>query len=161
MLVLVSSHDISKTKWFQSYVLHLALSALFKGTSRCWHSYHVLHFNEHNEGHFTHETESPWPLHSKRSHWWKTRSWSKFASHYAWGTNWVYECKMDGKSTWIPTWHPMDRVSRWLLDYFQKPPLEGRPTTKSGDHGTLYTHNCWFILFWSCVRTRMNRNSLK
>ena len=23
------------------------------------------------EGHFTHETESPWPLHFKHSHWWK------------------------------------------------------------------------------------------
>jgi hypothetical protein len=25
--------------------------------------------------------------------------------HFAWGTNGVCECKMDVKSTWIPTWH--------------------------------------------------------
>ena len=33
------------------------------------------------------------------------------------------------------------------LDYFQKPPLEGRPNTKPGDHGTPNAHNHWFILF--------------
>ena len=33
----------------------------------------------HIEGHFTHETESPWPLHFEHSHWWKRWSWSKFA----------------------------------------------------------------------------------
>ena len=61
----------------------------------------------------THETESPRPLHFKHSHWWRRWSRSKFASHYAWGTNGVCECKMDVKSTWIPTWHRMDHVS-WL-----------------------------------------------
>ena len=71
------------------------------------------------QGHFTHETESPWPLHFKHSHWWKRRSRSKFASHYAWGTNGVCECKMDVKSTWIPTWHQMDHVS-WSLGLFSK-----------------------------------------
>ena len=45
--------------------------------------------------HFTHKTASPWPLHFKHSHWWKRRSRSKFASHYAWGTNGVCEYKMD------------------------------------------------------------------
>ena len=34
------------------------------------------------------------------------------------------------------------------LDYFQKPPLGGRPNTKLGDHGTLNAHNRWFILFY-------------
>ena len=34
------------------------------------------------------------------------------------------------------------------LDYFQKPPLEGRPNTKSGDHGIPYTHSRWFILLY-------------
>ena len=65
-------------------------------------------------GHFTHETESPWPVHFQHSHWWKRRSRSKFASHYAWGTNGVCECKMVVKSTWNPTWHWMDHVSRSL-----------------------------------------------
>jgi hypothetical protein len=41
---------------------------------------------------------------------------SKFTSHYASGTNRVSECKMDVKSTWIPTWHQMDHG---YLDYFQ------------------------------------------
>jgi hypothetical protein len=36
------------------------------------------------------------------------------------------------------------------LDYFQKPPLGGRPNTKPGDHGPPNTHNHWFILFY-CV----------
>ena len=34
------------------------------------------------------------------------------------------------------------------LDYFQNPPLGGRPNTKSGDHGTPNTHNRCFILFY-------------
>jgi hypothetical protein len=33
------------------------------------------------------------------------------------------------------------------LDYFQNPPLGGRPNTKPGDHGTLKVHNYWFIIF--------------
>ena len=33
------------------------------------------------------------------------------------------------------------------LDYFKKPPLDGRPNTKPWDHGTLLAHNRWFILF--------------
>jgi hypothetical protein len=70
------------------------------------------------------------------------------ASRYAWGTNGVCECKMDVKSTWIPTWHPMDHVSWSLGLFFQKPSLGGRSDTKPlGDHGTPNTHNRWFILF--------------
>ena len=65
---------------------------------------------EKYKGHFTHETRSPWPLHFKYSHWWKGWSRSKFTSHYTWGTNGACECKMDVKSTWIPTWHRMDHV---------------------------------------------------
>jgi hypothetical protein len=35
------------------------------------------------------------------------------------------------------------------LDYFQKPPLGGRPNTKpSEDHGTLNARNRWFVLFY-------------
>jgi hypothetical protein len=70
-------------------------------------------------GYFTHETVSPWPLNFKHSHWWKWRSRSKFASHNSWGTNGVCECKMDVKSTWIPTWHRMDHVS-WSLGLLSK-----------------------------------------
>jgi hypothetical protein len=32
-------------------------------------------------------------------------------------TEYVFECKMDVKSTWIPTWHPMDHVP-WSLGLF-------------------------------------------
>ena len=59
------------------------------------------HLHLEPKGHFTHETESPWPLHFKHSHWWKRRGRSKFTSHYAWGTNGVCGCKMDIQSTWI------------------------------------------------------------
>ena len=69
----------------------------------------------------------------------KCRSWFKFASHYAWGTNRVCDCKMDVKSTWNPTWHQMDHVS-WSLGLFQKPPLGGRLNTKPRDHGTPDAH---------------------
>ena len=40
----------------------------------------------------------------------------------------------------------------WIISYFQKPPLGGRPTTKSGDHGTPNVHNCWFFLFYHVSR---------
>ena len=87
----------------------------------------------------------PWPLHFKHSHRWKWRRWSKFASHFTWGTNGVCECKMDVKSTCISTWHHMNHDH---LDYFQKPPLKGRPNTKPGDHGTPNAPYHWFILFY-------------
>ena len=34
------------------------------------------------------------------------------------------------------------------LEYFQQPPLGGRPNTKSEDRGTPNVHNRWFILFY-------------
>jgi hypothetical protein len=100
------------------------------------------------KGHFTHETESPWPLHFKHSHWWKRRSRSKSTSHYAWGTFGVCECKMDVKLhqwflhgiTWI--------MFHGHLDYFQKPLLVGKPNTKPGDHGTPNAHNRWLALIY-------------
>ena len=113
-------------------------------------SYYELYMNIslwYTKGHFTHKTESPWAIHFKHSHWWRKRSRSKFASHYAWGTNGVCECKMDVKSTWIPTWHWMDHVS-CHLDYFQKTPHGGRLNTKPGHHGTPNVHNRWFILLY-------------
>ena len=44
---------------------------------------------------------------------------SKFASRHTWGTNGVCECKMDAKSTWLPTWHQVDNVS-WSLGLFSR-----------------------------------------
>jgi hypothetical protein len=84
------------------------------------------------EGHFTHEIESLWPLHLKHSHWWKRRSRSKFASHYAWGTNGACECKMDVKSTWIPTRRQMDHVPWSLRTIFKNHHLEVGLTQNQG-----------------------------
>ena len=52
---------------------------------------------------------------------------------------------MDVKSTWIPT-----RTSCFMVTWIvlKNPPLGGNPNTKPGNHGTLYTHNRWFILFY-------------
>ena len=71
------------------------------------------------KGDFIHEIDNPWPLPFEHSHQWKRWSWSKFASHYTWGTNGVCECNMDVKSTHTPTWHRMDHVS-WSLRLFKK-----------------------------------------
>ena len=48
----------------------------------------VIH--EISHGQFTHEIDCMWPLHFKHSHWWKRRSWSKFAS-----------CLRDQRSMWM------------------------------------------------------------
>ena len=59
-----------------------------------WHLHiYLLQGDLTNEDHFTHETESPWPLHFKHSHWWQRLSRSNSASHYARGTN--------GGSLWL------------------------------------------------------------
>jgi hypothetical protein len=54
-------------------------------------TYMMLHV-----GHFTHVTEGPNLVNFKYSHWWKGWSWSKFAPHYAWGTNGVSD-----QTTWF------------------------------------------------------------
>ena len=49
------------------------------------------------------------------------------------------------------------------LDYLQKPPLEGRPHTKPGDHDIPNTHNIWFILFhhvWESTWIETHWNSI-
>jgi hypothetical protein len=80
----------------------------------------------------------------KHSHWWERRSQSKFASHYAWGTNRACECTMDVKSTW----HQMDHVS-WSLGLFLKNLLlEVVLTQNREDYGTMNACICWSILFY-------------
>ena len=54
---------------------------------------------------------------------------------------------------WMWSLHGFLHGIEWImfhghLDYFQKPPLGGRPNTKPGDHGTPNAHNRWFILFY-------------
>ena len=124
----------------------------------------VVHSIGDSQSHFTHKTESPWPFHFGHSHWWKRRSRSKFASHYAWGTNGVCEYKMDVKSTWIPSYVASNGLCfHGHLDYFQKPPLGGKPNTKPGDHDTPQTHNHCFILFyhvWGLAWIEIHWNSI-
>ena len=68
-------------------------------------------------------------------------------------TEYVCECKMDVKSTWIPTWHQMDHVS-WSLQLYPKLPPRGRPDTKPpgdhGDHGTANAYNRWLFYLIMC-----------
>ena len=64
--------------------------------TRCCHG-DATPFCFHSGSLFIHVTDSPRPVHFKHSHWWKRQSRSKFASHYAWGTGGVCECKMDVK----------------------------------------------------------------
>jgi hypothetical protein len=119
---LFSLHTMLDGPWLHKTTFPNTHSTAFGWESRVLtitRSQHLAHVWSGPKGHVTHKTESPWPLHFKHSHWWKRRSRSKFTSHYAWGTNGVCECKMDVKSTCIPTWHPMHHVS-WLLGLFWK-----------------------------------------
>ena len=50
---------------------------------------------------FTPETENPWPYHFEHSHWWKWRSRSKFASHYAQGINGACMSMQDGCNVYL------------------------------------------------------------
>jgi hypothetical protein len=100
-------------------------------------------------GPLTHETESPWPLHFKHSHWWKRQSHSKFASHYAWGTKGIYMWN----ARWMWSLHGFLYGIEWIMFHghlhcFQKPLLGGRPNTKPADHGTLNAYHRWFILLY-------------
>jgi hypothetical protein len=103
----------------------------------------------HYTCHFTHKTKSPWPLHFKFPHWWRRQSRSKFASHYSRGTNGVFL-----------------HVIKWImfhghLDYFQKPPLGGRPNTKTRrpHHSERSQPLIYSIL--SCMKIHMNRKFIK
>ena len=67
-------------------------------------------------------------------------------------------CLRDQRSMWLNArWmqslHGFVHGIEWImfhghLDYFQKPPLGGRPNTKPRDHGTLNAPNRWFIPFY-------------
>ena len=48
---------------------------------------------------------------------------------------------------WMYSLHGFLHGVKWIkfhdhLDYFENPPLGGRPTIKPGDHGTPNTHDC-------------------
>ena len=143
----VTKHLVNITIWHDVWTMAPTYSEfmIYAETARL-----VLLLESLMLGPFTHETESPWPLHFKHSHWWKRWSQSKFASHYTWGTNGVCECKMD------VSLHGFLCGIEWImvhghLNYFQIPPLGGRPNTKPlGGHGILNTHNVDLFYFIMC-----------
>ena len=108
--------------------------------------------------HFTQKTKSPWPLHFKHSHWQKIWSPSKSTLHYAQGTNGVCECKdrykvhMDSYMTsngscFMVTWSILKNA---LLEV---------GLTQNRETMALRTLTIYSIV--SCLRTHMNKNSLK
>ena len=104
-------------------------------------------FTDHiSWGHFTHETESLWPVYFKHSHWLERWSWSKFASHYAWGTDRVCECKMEVYMDSYMASNGSCFTVTWTN--FKNHLLEVGLTQTVGDHGTPNTHKCWFILLY-------------
>ena len=99
------------------------------------------------QGHFTHETGSPWPLHFKHSRWWKGGAGlSSRHTPLEGPTEYV-------NARWMSSLRGFLHGIEWIvfhghLDYFQKSPLGGRSNTKLRDHGTPNAHNRWFILFY-------------
>ena len=71
----------------------------------------------------------------------------------------VCECKMDGKSTWILACHQMDYVSWSLGLFFRIHLLEVGLTHR--ETVALQTLTTVGVLYLSCVTTRMNRNPSK
>ena len=142
-----------------------------EGENMPWDKYNHLpavlwwwvEWKEPTKGHFTHKTESPWPLlHFKHSHWWPLQV--RFHTWYAWGTNGVsmYVRMQDGCKVYMGSYMASNGwcfMVTWNV--FQRPPLGGRPSTKPGDDGTPNAHNRWFIPFYHVWGTRMNRNSLR
>ena len=95
----------------------------------------------------------PWArdheLHFKRSHWWRGQSRSKFASHYAWGTNGVYTWTQDGCEVYMDSYVASNGscfMVIWTISINRL--LEVGLTQNRGDHGTPNAHNRWFIFFY-------------
>ena len=70
-------------------------------------------------GHFTHETESPWPLHFKHSYWWERRSWSKFAELRSRDQRSMW--MQDGCKVYMDSYMALNGIMfHGHLDYFSK-----------------------------------------
>ena len=121
--------------------------------------------------HFTNETESPWLLNFKHSHWWKRQSRSKFAtSHCAWGTTGVYMWMQDGCKVYMDS-YMASNGSCFMVTWttFKNHLLEvGLTQNRETMALRMLTTNDFFLFsfsfscsFLSCVRTHMNKNSLK
>ena len=101
-----------------------------------------------SQGLFTHETESPWPLHFKHSHWWKRWGPVQVRFTLRWRDHrsmWMQDgCKVHMDSYVASNGSCL--MVTWTL--FQKSPLGGTSNTKAGNHGALNAHSLWFILFY-------------
>jgi hypothetical protein len=91
-------------------------------------------------------------------------------SHYAWGTNGVCVCKMDGCKVYVDSYMASNGSCFMVTRInFKQPPLRGRPDPLSGDHDTPNAHNQSLILFyhvwgpgwikihWNSIRLRAGR----
>jgi hypothetical protein len=117
---------------------------------------------ERPKGHFTHRDWGPvpWPLHFNHSHWWECSIHTTLEgpTKYA---NEMQDGWMDVKVYMDGFLHGI----KWImfhghLDYFQKPPVGGRPHTKPlGDYGTRNIHNRWFGV-WGLAWIEIHWNSI-
>ena len=119
----------------------------------------------HDKGHFTHETESLWPLHFNHSHWWKRWNRSEFASHYAWGTNGVYKWMHDADTVYTDSYMASSALCFMLTLTIFKSHLLEVGLTQLGKIMALQlnAHNRWFILFchgWGTARIAIHWNSI-
>ena len=106
----------------------------------------------YTKGHFTHETESPWPSqHFRHSILVVDRA------ELVQVQGPLHARRTDGGSVWMQDGYQVYMDScmasigscfmvTWII--FKKPFLGGTSNTKPGDHGTPNVHNCWFILFY-------------
>ena len=77
-------------------------------------------------------------------------------------------CLRDQWSMWVQDGCKVLHGMEWImfhghLDYFSKPSLGGRSSTKPGIHGIMNAHNHWFILFydvWGTAWIEIHWNSI-
>ena len=85
---------------------------------------------------------------------------SKYAPHYAWGPmEYICECKVEVKFTWIPTWHRTCHLPWWLGLFSKTTWRQAHHKPGRSWHSKRSQPLIQSIL--SCVRTHMNKNSLK
>ena len=111
-----------------------------------------------HEGYFTHEIESPWPLHFKHPHWWERHGRSKFTSHYARGTNGVCMWMQDGCKVYMALNRSCFMVT-WTI--FKNNLLEVvglTPTWAAMALGTLITVDVFYFYYAGLAWIEIHRN---
>ena len=102
-------------------------------------------------GHFTDESESPWSLHFKHSHWWKRQLVQILFTlrlRDQWSMWMQYGCKV------YMTLNVSCFIVTWTIFNIH---------LKLGDHATPNVHNHWFIVFyhaWGPAWIGIHRNSI-